>query len=79
MMRKRPPLGLYSRTVPRAMGGLAFLMSEVPLYTVGAQRFYRREEREVGRGGRVRRVACQRLRHESSYIPMYNGCTSLHV
>ena len=35
-MRKRPPLGPYSRAVPRILGGSEggwrFLMSEVPLY-----------------------------------------------
>ena len=32
LIKKRIPLGLYSRTMPRAVWGWALLMSEVPLY-----------------------------------------------
>ena len=36
LMRKRPPLGPYTRTMPRDIwwlwGGVRFLMSEVSLY-----------------------------------------------
>jgi len=31
LIRNRAPLGPYSRTMPRAIGGGRFLMSEVPL------------------------------------------------
>ena len=40
LIKKRPPQGSYSRTMPRALwepkGGLRFLMSEVSLYTTRA-------------------------------------------
>ena len=32
LIRKRTPLGTYSRLLPRVLGGGSFLMSEVPLY-----------------------------------------------
>ena len=33
LIRKRPPLGPYSRTMPRLLGGGGGLMSEVPLHS----------------------------------------------
>jgi len=62
LMRNCPPLGPYSRTMPRALrwswGGWLFPMSEVPLYSMpstqspgrGGER-ERQREREMGRCG----------------------------